>query len=207
MDILPVKWSTVHPHQAPRAREISPALNYHPGSRDVELIRGCLEQDRLAQKYLYERYAGKTLGIAMRYTRDYAEAIGVLNQAFLQVFKSLKTYEDRGSLGAWIATIVLRTAIRQAKSQSRYQQKMDFESEADQPVQNEVLLQQEMEVVFSYLQQLPTATRTVFSMYVLDGFKHREIAEQLQISVSTSKWHLANGRKLLEAIILRKNTQ
>ena len=82
MDILPVKWSTVHPHQAPRAREISPALKYHPGSSDVELIRGCLEQDRLAQKYLYERYAGKTLGIAMRYTRDYAEAIGVITQAY-----------------------------------------------------------------------------------------------------------------------------
>ncbi len=182
-------------------------MKYTIQSSDEELIRGCLQQERLAQKYLYERYSVRTIGIAIRYTKDRSEAVATMNQAFLEVFKGLVKYKDQGTLGAWIAKIVLRTAIREAKAKTRYQSKMDFERTVETPVQNEALLHLDMEIVYHYLQQLPAATRTVFSMYVLDGFKHREIAEQLGISISTSKWHLAHGRKVLQKLIPEKNPQ
>lgn len=199
MNILQVKFNSVLSLSLFRVKHPLPqAMKYTVQSSDQELVAGCLKNDRLAQKYLYERFSVKMLNITMRYTKDKVEAVGLMNTAFLQVFNSLGKYEERGSLSGWIATIVLRAAIRHAKSNATYHQVMDFESTREAPIENEALLQIEMEAVYSHLQQLPVATRTVFSMYVLDGFKHREIAEELQISIGTSKWHLAHGRKILQ---------
>ncbi len=181
-----------------KKRPLQQAMKYSFQSSDQELVEGCLKNDRLAQKYLYEKFSVKMLNITMRYTKDQAEAVGLMNMAFLQVFKSLSKYKDQGALSGWIAKIVLRAAIRHAKANATYHKVMDFESTKEAPIENEALLQIEMDAVYEHLQQLPTATRTVFSMYVLDGFKHREIAEELQISIGTSKWHLAHGRKILQ---------
>ncbi|MCS6929086.1 MAG: RNA polymerase sigma factor [Saprospiraceae bacterium] len=171
---------------------------YHPGSTDEKLRQGCLRQHPLAQKYLYERYFGRLLGIAMRYTSDREEALSVLNQAFLKIFSNINQYSGAGSFIGWMAKIVLHTAIDHVRSQVTYRRVMDFHAEADNRVSNEGLSQLQAEDLFRIIQQLPPATRTVFNLYVIDGYKHSEIAEMLNIDEGTSKWHLFQARRLLQ---------
>lgn len=173
-------------------------------SLDTDLIRCCLQKDRLAQKYLYQRYFGKMLGIPMRYTNSREEAIEVLNTAFMRVFDSLGNYKEEGSFSGWIARIVYRTAIDHARSNSTYKKIMNFNGEEEsssQSVENEALGNLAAEELYVLIQQLPTATRSVFSMYVIEGYKHHEIAQQLDISTGTSKWHLSNARKILQTLV------
>ncbi len=174
-------------------------VNLH--SPDKELIKYCLQKDRLAQKYLYQRYFGKVLGIPMRYSNNREEAIEVLNTAFMRVFDSLASYQDQGTLSGWIAKIVYRTTIDHIRSNTTYKKIMDFDKEEDLVVENDALGNMAAEELYQLIQQLPTATRTVFNMYVVEGYKHAEIAEQLNISLGTSKWHLSTARKTLQTLV------
>ncbi len=176
-------------------------MPYHEHSTDEALREGCIQQHRLAQEYLYRRYFGRLLGIAMRYTGNRDEAVDVLNQAFLKIFNSLRQYEDKGAFQGWMAKIVVHTAIDHLRRQISYKKTVDFSTVADQPVEAEVSSRLAAEDLFRLVQKLPPATRTVFSLYVLDGYKHREIAGILGIDEGTSKWHLSIARQELQKMI------
>ena len=171
--------------------------NYTSNSTDDALLEGCRKHNRLAQKQLYRRYYPRVLGIAMRYTGQPSEANDVLNQSFLKVFNKIETYSE-GSLSGWIATIVTNTAIDFIRKNTRYKQVMDFEIVQDIRLEAETLEQLYVEDLLKEIQRLPADSRAVFSMYVIDGYKHREIAEVLDININTSKWHLAEAKKLLK---------
>jgi RNA polymerase sigma-70 factor (ECF subfamily) len=177
-------------------------MRYTSQSTDQELIEGCRNVDRVAQKYLYERYSGKMFGIAMRYTKHQDEAIEILNSAFLKVFTSLQKYEDQNNLGGWIAKIVFNTAIDFVRQHVKYKQVMDFEAKHEAPIHNDGLNHLQVEDLYALIQQLPTASRTVFCLYVLDGYKHKEVANILGITEGTSKWHLAYARQELQRLLL-----
>jgi len=176
-------------------------MRYTSQSTDQELIQGCRNADRMAQKCLYERYAGKMFGIAMRYTKHQEEALEILNSAFLKVFTSLQKYEDQNNLGGWIAKIVFNTAIDFVRQHVKYKQVMDFETKHEAPLHNEGLQQLQAEDLYNLIQQLPAASRTVFCLYVIEGYKHKEVAELLGITEGTSKWHLAYARQELQRLL------
>lgn len=176
-------------------------MAYSVHSSDTELVKGCQKHNRLAQKYLYQKYFGKVLGIAMRYAGNREEAIDVLNQSFLKVFQNIKTYESQGKLQAWIASIVFRTSIDYVRQQAKYKQVMNFNLEVEMTTSNEAIDNLEVADLYKLIQKLAPATRSVFSLYVVEGYKHREIAELLNISVGTSKWHLATARKQLQELL------
>jgi RNA polymerase sigma-70 factor (ECF subfamily) len=176
-------------------------MSYHPHSTDDALREGCILQHRLAQQYLYQRYFGRLMGTAMRYTRDRDEAVEVLNQAFLKIFNSLAQYRETGSFAGWMSRIVLHTAIDHLRRQNAYRKTLDYNAEADQEVENDSLSKLESEDLFRLIQQLPPVTRSVFSLYVLDGYKHREIAEMLGIDEGASKWYLFCARKELQQLV------
>lgn len=169
--------------------------NYTPQSLDTALLEGCLQKDRLAQKYLYQRYYGKMLSIAMRYAGHKEEAVDILNRAFLKVFDKLETYTESGSLSGWIATIVFNTSIDYVRSRTKYKSVMDFNVEKDVMLSETIIEQLYAEDLLLEIQKLPAAMRSVFSLYVIDGYKHREISEMLNININTSKWHLAEAKK------------
>ncbi len=180
-------------------------MNYSLKSIDKELIEGCRRRDRLAQKYLYERFYGKMLGISMRYTKDREEADDVLNRSFLKIFDSFEKYEHQGTLSGWIAKIVFNTSIDFIRQRAKYQEVMDFNIEKEIAIEAEVIKQLFAEDLFHEIQKLPDTTRTIFSLFVIDGYKHREIAELLKISANTSKWHLAMGKKQLREVLKSYN--
>ena len=172
-----------------------------PESSDEVLRQGCIQGDRLAQKYVYERYAGYTLGICMRYANGREEAMDMLNAGFFKVFQKIEQFEGRGPLKAWIAKIMMYTCIDWVRRQSNYRKRMDFSASGDTPIDNEALQNLAIEELLGIVQQLPPATRVVFSLYTLEGYNHREIADLLGISEGTSKWHLSDGKKKLRGMI------
>jgi len=178
---------------------------YTPESSDAILAEGCLQQDRLAQKYLYQRYYGKMLGICMRYAGSRNEAEEILNTGCFKVFKSIQNFKGTGNLAGWIAKVVLYTAIDWARSQASYKKRMNFNTVKEESTLNEGLQNLAVEAIFENIQQLPVATRTVFSMYAIEGFTHKEIANKLNISPGTSKWHLSEARKKLKHLLSTEN--
>lgn len=168
---------------------------------EQELIKGVLSGDRVSQKELYQKYFGHMVGTTLRYTRSKEEAYEVLNDAFMQVFKSIGSYRGKGQLSGWIYKIVLNTTYSYARKNYKIK---EINSEL-QPhvaiVENDAISNLGLTVIYDQIQKLPDSHRTVFSMYVLDGLKHKEIAEKLNISVGTSKWYLATARTQLQQLL------
>ena len=176
-------------------------MTYTNASKDVELIQGCIAKHRLAQKYLYQRYYGQMLGVTMRYTQNRDEANEILNRAFLRVFKYVHKYKDQGNLKGWISKIVLNTALDHVRKSANYKSRINYNAVADETVMNDAIEHLEIEEMYKLIQNLKPQTQAVFSLYTIDGFKHREIAEKLSISEGTSKWHLSMAKKELKALI------
>lgn len=176
-------------------------MRYGKQSDDQILRKGCLQGERLAQEALYQRYYGKLLGIPMRYTGNREEARALLNQAFLKIFTSLKTYDERGSFVGWMSTITFRTTMDHLRAEQRYKKQFLLEEKEPKAVSNAIEEQLDTEDIFYHIQQLPDPLRVVFSMYVIDGYKHQEIADILDISLSTSKWRLVKARETLQAAL------
>lgn len=174
---------------------------YTKHSTENELIEGCRRQDRSAQRYLYARLYGRMLVICLRYTADKNEAEDVLNRAFLKVFNKVKDYQPTGMFTGWVAKIVFHTAIDYVRSKTRYKKVMDFEAEKETKIAPEALENLIAEDLYKAVQSLPAEMRSVFSLYVLDGYKHREIAEMLEININTSKWHLASAKKQMRVLL------
>lgn len=166
---------------------------------DEELRQGCLAGDRMAQQQLYQRYFGKLLGIPMRYTRDRAEATALLNQAFLSIFRSLDNYRENGSFQGWMSTITFRVTMDHLRFEQRYREQIRLETPEPAPAASRVETDLAAEDIFRYIQKLPDHLRVVFSLYVIDGYKHDEIATILGITVSNSKWRLAKAREKLQS--------
>ena len=176
-------------------------MKYTPRSSDMDLIQGCILKNRLAQKYLYQKYFGRLLGVSMRYTNNKEEGIETLNLAFFKIFESIGSYKETGAFYAWMARIVFNTAIDQIRKNARYKKHMDFESKKEPAIHSQAIDNLQAEDLYKVVQKLPLASRTVFSMYVIDGFKHHEIAKELGISIGTSKWHLSTARKKLQKLL------
>lgn len=160
-------------------------------------MEGCLQQHRLAQGCLYQRHYSRLLGICMRYTGSRPEAEDVLNRAFLKIFQSIGEYSEKGSLSGWMATITLRTAIDFVRSQVKIRSVFRLGEPPETPYDNGILEELQAEEIYRLIQQLPPDQRVVFSMNVVEGYTHREIAELLNINENTSKWRLAEAKKQL----------
>jgi RNA polymerase sigma-70 factor (ECF subfamily) len=176
---------------------------------DIQIVlRGCLNNDRKSQERLYKRFYHAMMALCVRYTRNSQDAIEVMNDGFLKVFKNIGAYQaDKGSLYTWIRTIIVHTAIDFLRKQQAYPEMVVLTGVMDEPaVDNEALSRLSGEEMLRIIRQLPAATGLVFNLYAVDGFNHREIATLLGISEGTSRWHLSEARKQLKILIhLMKN--
>lgn len=167
------------------------------------LIAGCVAEDRLCQKKLYETYYSKMMSVCNRYTATPDEALDVLHEGFLKVFKNIGTYIPRNSLESWIKRIMINAAIDYYRRHKKFKNETDLEYaryELDHDTAD-ILSQISVAQILKMVQQLPPAYRTVFNLYVIEGFTHREIAEKLDITEGTSKSNLAKARFKMQAFI------
>lgn len=160
---------------------------------EAELITGCLRQDRLAQKELYDRYSRAMYTLAYRITADFDEADDVLQEAFLKVFRNLAGFRRESTLGAWIKTIVVRTALSKVRRRPNI--------ETFEPHHGADLIDWGHHLDVEYLEKaikaLPDGYRTVFVLIEVEGYSHLEVADMLSISVGTSKSQLFHAKKRL----------
>jgi RNA polymerase sigma factor (sigma-70 family) len=175
--------------------------SFNEKSTDEYLCQGCLEGHRLAQELLYRRHFPRLMPIALRYLNNREEAVEVLNQAFLKIFSSIPSYKATGSFAGWMARIVFNTTIDFVRQRTIYRQRMDFESSADMPVVTNAIDHLAAEDILALIQKLPANQRTIFNLYVIDGYKHREIADMMNIDENTSKWHLSQARLQLQKML------
>jgi RNA polymerase sigma factor (sigma-70 family) len=168
-------------------------------ANDIDLLQGCLANDRKAQKLLYEHFYEFAMTIALRYSRDEHDAADIMSHAFVKVFKSIKSYDSsKGSLHAWIKRIIVNEGLDHIKSRERFSENVELETVEEPPVNSSVLEQMGAEEIMEIIAKLPPATHAVFVLYAVEGYNHREIAEKLGISEGTSKWHLSEARKTLQ---------
>lgn len=164
------------------------------------IIDGCIANNRKAQEYLYRQYYSYAMVIAQRYSRDEADAADIVSQAFVKVFKSIKSFDPSiAAFQTWLRRIVINEGLDHIKARSKFGNEMELELEATAApnINNAAIEQLNAKELMTMIQQLPPATHAVFILYAVDGYNHREIAEKLQISEGTSKWHLSEARKQL----------
>jgi len=167
------------------------------------LIRGCLKNDRKAQEELYKRYYPAMMTLCLRYVRERSDAVEVLNDAYLKVFKQLPRYDAvKAALYTWMRTIVINTALDSLRKKKVIRDREMRSDEGEGPgIDNDAISKLSGDELLGMIRQLPVTTRLVFNLYSIDGFSHREIATMLGISEGTSRWHLSDARRQLRLII------
>jgi RNA polymerase sigma factor (sigma-70 family) len=165
------------------------------------LIQGCIAGDRKSQHGLYKYFYEFAMRTAMRYSRDDADAADILSHAFVRVFKSIKNFESgKGNFHGWLKRIIINEGLDHIKSRNQIEH-IEFEGDSELSVDNALIENINVAEVMLQVKKLPPATHAVFVLYAIDGFGHKEIAEQLSISEGTSKWHLSEARKILQKLI------
>ena len=170
---------------------------------EAELIKGCRRGDRLAQKMLYERFAPKMFGVCKRYVRSREDAEDVLVEGFFKVYDNIDKFRGQGSFEGWIRRIVVNQALMSLRKKHNFQLTVEV---SNIEVQTGINVEDELaaEDIMNLLNKLPVGYRTVFNLYVVEGYKHREIAEIMGISINTSKSQLILAKKRLRSLI-KKN--
>jgi RNA polymerase sigma factor (sigma-70 family) len=169
------------------------------------LIAGCLARDRSCQKEIYSLYSPAMLSLCMRYTKDRREAEEVLQDGFLQMYKSIQQFRNTGTFEGWLRKIMINCALQKYRRKSDRFNTVAISEElhylpSDLSVSNQL---QEKELI-RLIQSLPPAYRLVFNLYVFEGLKHREIARLLEISEGTSKSNLFDARNILKKQLSRE---
>lgn len=171
-----------------------------------QLINQSLKQNRKAQKQLYDKFAPKMLGLCRYYIRDRHQAEEVMLQGFFKVFTKLNTFSKKGSFEGWIRRIMVFESISflRKKNNLVFSENMETYEEVSE---NEVELKIAIEDIENGIDLLPDGSKVVFNMYVIEGYKHAEIADLLKISVNTSKVQLSRARKALQKMFLEQKSK
>ena len=173
--------------------------------KEEELYQQCLEGKRSAQKELFDRYSPKMLGICFRYSRSLAEAEDVLQDAFIRVFQYLPSFKKEGSLEGWVRKIVVNTALNNIKKNKHIYEEQEIEhaksieTEQDNSVEN-----YDSKLIWETMHQLPEGYRLILNLYAIEGYSHKEIAEQLNIAEGTSRSQFLRAKLQLQKL-LEKN--
>ncbi len=173
--------------------------------RVKKLIKRCVKQDIKAQEELYRFFAPKLFAVSLKYSRNYQEAEDNLHEAFIIIFKKVDQFNHKGSFEGWLKRIVINTALQTYRQQNMFQ---IIDEEAIEEREQVQVSEEDLSLddLLNLIQTLPDRYRMVFNLYVLDGYSHQEITEQLNISEGTSKSNLSRARKLLKKKLEAKAT-
>lgn len=176
---------------------------------EKHLITQCIEGDRRAQLRLYDLCYSYMMSICIRYCKDKQEAGSRLNLSFLKVIQHLDKYDHNSSFNAWISTITVRSIIDEFRAQQKHYQHHQYDGEIpnDRALRDDELnyMQTAVDVdhILAVINRLPNMDKQVFNMFAIDGYSHKEISEQLNISVGTSKWYVFEARRKIKEHLIQ----
>jgi RNA polymerase sigma factor (sigma-70 family) len=174
-------------------------------AKEDELIKGCLKRERHAQQALYDQYSSKMYALCYRYVRHAMEAEDVLVMAFTKIFDRIEQFKGEGSFEGWIRRIMVNEALTHLRKSRAMYVETELEQADREPDYDQLSDHLEAEDLQKMIQELPPGYRLVFNMYAIDGYSHKEIAEQLGISENTSKSQLSRARTYLQKILMEND--
>ena len=164
------------------------------------LIKGCLKNDRKSQRDLYQHFYSYGLSICLRYSDDRDEAVGLLNEAFMKTFLNLKKFDLSKPFTPWLRKILINTCINNfRKKKIKFTE--ELEQVENQHASEDILAGISYREILELVRKLSPAYRAVFNLYVIEGYKHEEISEMLNISIGTSKSNLAKAKNNMRSIL------
>ncbi|MDD2344844.1 MAG: sigma-70 family RNA polymerase sigma factor [Bacteroidales bacterium] len=171
---------------------------------DEELVRGCVEGKSKFQQALYTKFAPVMKGVCIRYSDTVEEAEDILQDGFIKVYLNLKNFRLDGSLEGWVRRIMVNTALNyyRAKQKSSYHANIDEIVEIVEDVRIDNYDMLNAKVLLKMIEELPPGYRTVFNMFEIEGYSHKEIADELNVSINTSKSQLLKARRSLQQKII-----
>lgn len=178
-----------------------PALTEH------ELIKGCTAQDRKVQACLYKQYYSQFLKICLRYANSQQDAEQWMNDGFYKIFTRIAQYKNEGSFEGWMKRVMIYTCLDNIKSAmnkqgSRYLEIDEVKAQQlEQTTTHDTIQHISFKELIRLIQTLPAMHKTVFNLYVFDGYSHKEIAQQLSIKEGTSYWYVNKAREILKQLM------
>jgi RNA polymerase sigma-70 factor (ECF subfamily) len=169
---------------------------------DDELVRGCIAGDPKSQKALYQQFARKMMSICMRYANNRDQAQDMLQDGFVKVFQKMDHFRGDGPLGGWIARTMVNTALDHIRRNKPYDHSLDL-TEAEHLHQEDATVMSSMttDELMALIQALPAGYRSVFNLFAIEGYPHKDIAEMLGISENTSKSQFMKARAYLRKLL------
>lgn len=169
---------------------------------EQDFIKACIKEEEWAQKKLYEQFYSSMYPVTLRYAVDEEEALDILHEGFIKVFRHISKYTVGTSLNAWIRRIMVNTSIDYYRKKSRRRTENIDDARSISNTDPDVVSQMSAQEIISALQQLSPAYRAVFNLYVIEGYSHKEVAAQLDITESTSRSNLVKARTKLRTILV-----
>jgi RNA polymerase sigma factor (sigma-70 family) len=171
---------------------------------ESDLISACLRQERWAQKLLYENHYGSLMSVCLRYSSNEEDALDMLHEGFIKIFSHLEKYQLETSLNAWMRRIMVNNCIDHYRKMSRRRTEDIEHAYQLQTSDADAISQYSETEILASVQKLPSAYRTIFNLYVIEGFSHKEISEKLHITESTSRSNLVKARTKLKIYLTGK---
>jgi RNA polymerase sigma-70 factor (ECF subfamily) len=174
---------------------------------EAELVKGCQEGNRLIQRRVYEQYSSRMLALCRRYVKNEMDAEEVLINGFLKVFERIGQFKSDGSFEGWIRRIMVNESLNHLRKQRVMYAEVEIENLANDLDYSTFESEMDAEELLNLVEQLPVGYRTIFNLYAIEGFSHKEIAESLGITESTSKSQLSRARVHLQKLLNDYNTK
>ncbi|XOV95037.1 MAG: RNA polymerase sigma factor [Bacteroidota bacterium] len=168
---------------------------------DRKLIKECIRNERTAQKQLYQSYYAYAMSICLRYSNSKDDAVEILNDGFMKVFKYLKGFDVKKPFRPWFGRIMVNAAIDHFNRNKSKIEISQLEKALNLPDREGIIQGISYDEIIDMMQQLPPSYRTVFNLYVVEGFTHEEIANQLGVTVGTTKSNLFKARRYMRDIL------
>ena len=167
---------------------------------EKDLIQACQQQERKAQKLLFDRFSAKMLGICRRYVKNREDAEDVMIEGMYKIMSKISQYHGGGSFEGWMRRVMVNEALMFLRKAHNFNMTVEI---SNIEIKSQISVEDELaaEDILNLLEKLPTGYRTVFNLYVVEGYKHREIAEILNISINTSKSQLILAKKRLQSLV------
>ncbi|GAB6120256.1 RNA polymerase sigma factor [Dysgonomonas termitidis] len=169
---------------------------------ELQIIAGCKEQKREAQKMLYEVYARKMYSICLRYSSDQDAAQDLLQDGFMKVFANIDSFQERGSFEGWLKRIFINLALENLRKKKSIIQTSDDVQDlpdiVDDSTEDEQMYKISESELLNMVQDLPRGYSTVFNLYAIEDYSHKEIAEMMNISEGTSRSQYVRARQILQ---------
>ncbi|MEN8158300.1 MAG: sigma-70 family RNA polymerase sigma factor [Bacteroidota bacterium] len=173
------------------------------GEKDI--LAGCIKGKHWAQRELFERYSRLLLGVCNRYAKNIEEAEDIMQEGFVKIFLNIKEFKADGSLIAWMRRIMINTAITHYHKMRKHRYHDDLDEVQETRFEETTWSEAEFtrEELYDVIHQMPDGYRMVFNLYAVEGYKHREIAEILNIDENTSKSQYSRARRWLQERLLK----